>query len=808
MEGFFIVELIFENAKILFRVFFWIIVVAFVMKILCSFIGIIVTPKMKKGLSEFKDSSIFDFFLKIILPMGVITIIISVQQKFSLIELGKEENRLSLVIALLTLYGILYAFIQFTISYAQQNSQDQYWGRSIAKGPFIKSLNLQIFKSGFFSLLLGYVSIFVLLQGSFASFGFLDFLPDKFLESFWEASFLIVFSLCVYVFIKGLQGLQMMLMMPLEKRPKLYKDIETQVTAQYIKLFKDCLQAGDQNYFVEVLFQDVEKIEAKEKHAMLTHVMEEILDSDIFYKKPAKKILWFEDNGYANEMRKRASFVLRLEGAFFEKIEKCSFSIEFKDLVGLYTKSHKIIDNLLELQLQSYKNLDHFTELMETYQDHRRNIFFKNFTYFIIPLTIINQIKGIEEVEYLHEQMKKTTGYKIFLKLCRIEKLELNEQEIEFLKAYKEYWHSILLACQPYVYELESQRYDFLFSRWDNGRYSRNAEEDKENEEYEFLKEETYWFVTDLAPSSENKKYITFLMNKLGYAYKVSMIFYHMLDTEFHQGWKKEVLYFYQMFQSCMNSKPIKNDEKTILFVHEKIQNERSNIGHKIDLNLVRWIFDHIAIEKLKPIILKDLEDCLRKNYISYSLLLKFNFIFLQSRSYLFDFYKEVEHYTFEQSNHVEDWRISTLCELIETPELLKEGFFKQHIYQLCKRDSFNFSLIDLNRSFEVFYINPHLNVSAENFEDIIHSVAGDGIIEFLILNLHKENYFYLMHGQNRLNFRKKIERIIDYKGLSVKEYVQELTNRAREISDFRVMSPRIAFIIEKKLETILYSHV
>ncbi|MEJ8305952.1 hypothetical protein [Saccharibacillus sacchari] len=757
---------------------------------------------------EFKHSSIFDLFLKVILPIGLIVILVSIQQKFSWIDLGKEENRLSLVIALLTLYGILYAFIQFTISYAQQNSQDQYWGRSIAKGPFIKSLNLQVFKSEFFSFLLGYVSIFVLLQGSLSSFEFLDFLPDRFLESFWEVSFLIVFSLCVYVFIKGLQGLQMMLIMPLEKRPKLYNDIETQVTARYIKLFKDCLRDGDQNYFVEVLFQDIEKIEAKEKHVMLTHIMEGILGSNIFYKKPARKILWFEDNGYAKEMRKTASFVLRLERTFFERIEKCSFSIEFKDLVGLYIKSHKIVDNLLELQLQRDKNLNYFAELKETYQDHRRNVSSNNFTYFVIPSAVINQIKVIEEIEYLHEQMKKTKGYKIFLKLCGVEDSKLNEQENEFLEAYKEYWCSILQAYQPYVDELTSQRYNFLFSRWDDDPYSRNAEKDKENEEYRFLKEETYWFAIDLAPSSANKKYISFLMNKLGYAYKVSMIFNHMLYTESNWGWKKEVLYFYKMIQSHTYNGLLRNDEKMILFVHEKIQNKRSNIGHRIDLNLVQWIFDHIAIEKLKPTILKDLADDSRRKYMSYPLLLKFKFVFLQSRSYFFDFYKEVEHYTFEQSDYVEDWRISTLCELIETPDLLKEGFFKQHIYQLCKRDSFNFSLIDLNRSFEVFYINPHLNVSVENFEDIIHTFAGDGIIEFLILNLHKENYFYLMHGQNRLDFREKIERIIDRKGLSVRDYVQEITNRAREISDVRVMSPRITFIIEKKLETILYGHV
>src|SRR5699024_11824537 len=40
------------------------------------------------------------------------------------------ENPLTLVIAILTIYGILYAFIQFAIGYANQKESDKYWGRS------------------------------------------------------------------------------------------------------------------------------------------------------------------------------------------------------------------------------------------------------------------------------------------------------------------------------------------------------------------------------------------------------------------------------------------------------------------------------------------------------------------------------------------------------------------------------------------------------------------------------------------------------------------------------------------------------
>src|SRR5699024_11680476 len=74
------------------------------------------------------------------------------------------ENPISLVIAILTIYGILYAFIQFAIGYANQKESDKYWGRSSMEKLLLQHVEFVIFHSNFFKFLLIYSVFFALLN--------------------------------------------------------------------------------------------------------------------------------------------------------------------------------------------------------------------------------------------------------------------------------------------------------------------------------------------------------------------------------------------------------------------------------------------------------------------------------------------------------------------------------------------------------------------------------------------------------------------------------------------------------------------
>lgn len=85
----------------------------------------------------FFKTGIFKTIITVIFPLVVMALLVALQQNYDFIQFGNKDNYNALVISILTLYGILYTFLQFTIGYALQNKNDKYWGRSITKEIFL-----------------------------------------------------------------------------------------------------------------------------------------------------------------------------------------------------------------------------------------------------------------------------------------------------------------------------------------------------------------------------------------------------------------------------------------------------------------------------------------------------------------------------------------------------------------------------------------------------------------------------------------------------------------------------------------------
>jgi len=99
--------------------------------------------------------------ITVILPLILLAVLAALQQKYSIIKFGKSEGYTELVIGILTLYGILYVFLQFIINYTlQDRKNDLYWGRSITQELFVQTLGFKFFGSIFFKLLLVYGVIY------------------------------------------------------------------------------------------------------------------------------------------------------------------------------------------------------------------------------------------------------------------------------------------------------------------------------------------------------------------------------------------------------------------------------------------------------------------------------------------------------------------------------------------------------------------------------------------------------------------------------------------------------------------------
>ncbi|WP_248928669.1 hypothetical protein [Paenibacillus hamazuiensis] len=146
----------------------------------------------------------------IILPVVLIASLTAIQQQYGFIQLGNKDNYIALVISIITLYGILYTFLQFTIGYALQNKNDKYWGRSITKDIFLKRLGFEVFKSTMFKLLIMYSVIYPILSKAIL-LGIKDFnISNGFPQAFWEVSVLSIYVLYAYLFLQSLNSMKIL----------------------------------------------------------------------------------------------------------------------------------------------------------------------------------------------------------------------------------------------------------------------------------------------------------------------------------------------------------------------------------------------------------------------------------------------------------------------------------------------------------------------------------------------------------------------------------------------------------------------
>lgn len=743
-----LVNFIWKNIIILGSVFLSIIIIL-------SFLKFIYANIQKTVLSSFFNNEFLKGKTKGILSFILIAVFWSLQQKYNFIQFGKKENYIPLVISILTLYGILYTFLQFTISYALQNDKDKYWGKSTTKSYFIKNLGFSIFKSTMFKILLFYSTLYPLLTDEFLT-KLNYFQINVLLQRFWEASVFIIFLLYAYLFFKSLNSLRFFYDM-LEKNSLSQKwKIQEEMANEFKEYFKYCYRQKNSDLFIRIIINMIGTLKREEQSEVLIYILKEVF-GDLHYKKYNNYIM---DKLLNREHKHMPHFINELFIELYNEIEKCSFELSLKDYLIIY----RLHDNAVFESVSNGDLIDNesaVTRIITIYSDvdSWRE---KECTYFKIPTVIKKHIRSYEDLEEIHRVMTNRCCYK-FVQESRNAKP--NNRDI-LVESYKSYLYELLKLYKDYFNDFKVSYFSYFWGA--SHSYSSTEHFDKQT------KEIIYDYLIRMHYTLQNKEYAKFILKQLDYKYRVSFIFYHMLYTGESLEWQKDVLFFREIIQTSRWDET-SSKEGIQKFVCQKMND--SNIGHRIDCNLIRFIYKNLHMQQLNKEIL---DMCLNERYLSYARLLKFNYIFSENRPSPFSFYDfEINS---GKNSYYQDWKIEFLKEMIKAPNLLHDQFFSLHLYSLCKKVTYTLEQLAVENDFRVFFINHFFELSESNFVELINNYyLRTGIIEFLILKFSEEKYEYLKKESLIKHFSSRVKEIFHEENISIDEYVNNLINRANE---------------------------
>ncbi|RCX18598.1 hypothetical protein DFP94_106132 [Fontibacillus phaseoli] len=717
--------------------------------------------KCRKLISK---SIVLIFVRKVILPFGLISIFVAIQQKYSFIQFGAKENYNALVISILALYGILYTFLQFTISYALQSQQDKYWGQSITRMLFMERLGFGMFRSGVFKLLLIYAVVYPFLSRAILVIINRGHLNGSFAEAFWQVCIVVIYILYVHLFIRSLNGMKTMYSVQERRVTFLERKIEEEVIENYKQLLDLSYEDRTSQFFLKSLFRDLDKLPKEEQSKMLMGVLRGVFDSNthnLGYE-------WVMVNKFPLLQKKRDIYTPHYLHKFFNdlyyEIDNRDIELNIRDLLMIYELHDKSVSATLN-EFHSEQDDSFINKLVKVYSTHNDRIF-DECTYFEVPAIIIKSLSSYEDIELLHQNMIHRKGFVVIEKVERSKEFQMNHYEKKLVSSYDRYLTNLLDYYKSYVDELKKRAYSRF---WKSLRSNFNKVYMNE-----CLSAFIYEYIIDLEYTDQNKKYVNFMVKQLDYKYRVSIIFYHLLYPSTSWKWQSDVPFLKEIATSNQQNEVFTSD--LVDFVCHTIKNI-GNIGHKIEDDLIRWIFHHRKIKNLNEIIVNE---CLSKN-MTYVKLIEFNYIFSDYRYYLTGFY-DFDFSKIHSLTH-QDWTIDFLRDVLRTPHLLNIEFFSSHLLLFCENICYLKRHLVFENDFRIFFINRFFKFSEREFNALLNNnYLCDGIIEFLVLHLSDKEYEYLINnGEHSRRYALRVKEIIYRKNVTINDYISQLVGQANE---------------------------
>ncbi|WFA83189.1 hypothetical protein [Paenibacillus amylolyticus] len=709
--------------------------------------------------------------------------LIAFQQKYKIVSAGNEESYLTLVIGILTLYGVLYAFFQFTISYALQNKYDKFWGRSMTKTLFLKRLGFNIFTSSIFKVLILYASVYPILEKKAIEILTGTSRYNAVIQASWEICLLLIFTLYLNIFLRTLGNMRALFNMQESRRMYLDVLIKDEISEEYRESFEYSCRKNS-NFLLNSIFAELKTIPKEEQRDMLMYVINEIFFS-IDPSKPNKKISGFFSICKHDEFNYKPYFIYNFFKMLYKKIEETKIDLNLSDLLNIWNLQAIAINNSSVIEKDKGK-YEQIYNVFSTYSNDRSY----PDNYFTLPLEIKKKVLSYNDVELVHEcvTQRECHGYAIDSFTNKTKKS--NEYETFFSKSYEKYLIELLRLYNKFVDGIKNNEYSHF---WGFIGSSYNSEF-MDNQTSEII----YDYMINLECTEQNKKYVLFLTRKLKLKFKVSLVFYHMLYTGSSWEWKNEVVLFRRIVQLEWNSETIYS--KAILgYVCHRIS--KSNIGHRIEEDLIVWISQHINISRFNE---KIIERCLMESYLSPTKFLKFIYIFSERNSYPIGFY-DFDFMQVKNTNY-RRWEMVFLSDIVSSPQLLKVDFFVSHLIQLCRNISYTTEDYIYEDDYRVFFCNIHFNLSEKDFYALFYNERpGKGIVEYLILKLPDITYEYLMSGILSSYYATRVRDIIQKENKSIQEYVEDLVKKTNECSTITIsvldkenIVGKIRYLIEK----------
>lgn len=663
--------------------------------------------------SASKNGQIVMYLLRQVGPVIFIAGLIVLHDEYSIITIEKEA-RLSVIFSILTMYGIFYGFIQFTLNYARGNKKDKYWGRSITKFLLAKNVWFIIFNSLLFKLMLIYIVIVPFIYGGKARLP--DILNDPLLLVIWDVSVVGVVILYVLLFIKSLSIMNAFFSMQeglgFHITSRIQKEVKQEFGLSFIASHKN------ESNFRAILFEKVRSVEKQHQKEMFKGVITYVLQTDIKVEKKDRHI--------------STHHYLKMFRNIFSSGELKKLDLNVDELLMIY----RSMEHFIHSEVNNYKkgDINRKKEIIDLYTDGYR--LFQTNDYFDVPKIIWEQVRAHQDILDIQEYVA-TKASKIPLTTKSIDQDELRILN----KSYARYVSDIINYSSHYVEEIKNRRIPYQSKE---SAVFRDTETNSDIVIYEI-----YDYLMNTTFSNENKPYIQLLMSALSYKEQVAFIFYMILypNPPVDISQNLDVLFLQKVINENKEIDGLQKPEVKEHVIDAIINDDRSylsHINHRIGRALIKRIFDHIDdytsdIEFVKM--------CIDEKFLTYLKMLKMKFIFNEIH-YNYVNFNGFPHGILKQQPMGDDWRLDFYVELLETPELFKVEFFRRHIYELFKNITFSSMpqrYLAIN-DFRLYLLSRDFHITEQDFRELIRKrhYVSEGIVAFLLLRIDEKPYEYL----------------------------------------------------------------
>lgn len=742
---------------------------------------------------HFRESKGFKKIKRFLIPNSryiLFSAVMLIQFKLNLFQKIEANQKIGLLIGILTMYGIIISFIQFLIGFSSQDPKDRHWGESKTKFLLQRSLEYQFLNSSEFKLMIFFVGIISFLELDFVSKYNLFQGNIILFDEIYVASIVTILYEYLKLFFRIIDIKNNIIRMQ-EKRDLFIKfQLEESIKNQHMELLNYAFSEGE-DYFLKSIFDRISASELSQEDK------KEIFNRIIFYSYSTWSLTSVKRGNNLKILRERFLGVSCFETkryAMLHHFERLWNNEKFKELELTFEDMLHILIHQKNILYREIKNTaaiqsDNLIQLCIDFY-YKESISDVHNTVLYLPKSLINSatscnhisklIYTFENLDIVEDVAFKFNSEDSSENIKKIDKL-LVKDYCNFMK---------VLVDKIYNQKMYVDR-NFKFS------YAMDLHEDKDAfvesasiSDYIFrdhLKKIVILeYIRSLENTEENKIFILKICNLLDHyqitAYIIYRIFYPSHD---YMGWDKEIEFFQKLYQlKDQWFSQIKME--TIDLVASEI--ESTHIGHRISYNLIKWTLEQIT----KPVTEELIQNCIDKDYLSFGRFVKLRFI-INGGDYL-----NVDKYCYDKLaysrivNKYSDWRVHAIKELTSKPEYLSLSYLKDQVCYIMRqliKEGIPSELLEIN------FIEPYIiGFMGGSFDEIVNQciaseekmLLGIGVIDYLMFCLIKrmKNDLDKKEVRDEKFIRILLWKSLNYHNLSLSEYVDMIGIKVTLIKD------------------------